>query len=109
MKKASSLLLICLAITGCGTVRINRILADPARYRTRNVAVEGRVVNVVGALNMGVYEVDDGSGRIYVISSRGVPTRDAHVKVHGTVTAGVNVMGRSLGTAIQEQGHRVRY
>src|SRR3954452_10337153 len=109
MKKVSLLLLICLALTGCGTVRINRILADPARYHTRNVAVEGRVVNVVGALNMGVYEVDDGSGRIYVVSSRGVPTRNAHVKVHGVVTPGVNIMGRSLGTAIREDKHRVRY
>jgi|SRR3954454_25340794 len=109
MKKASSLLLLCLAVTGCGTVRINRILADPARYRSRSVAVEGRVVNVIGALNMGLYEVDDGSGRIYVLSNRGVPTRDARVKVEGTVTAGANIMGRSIGTAIQEHGHRVRY
>src|SRR4051794_24034332 len=109
MKRASSLLLLCLALTGCGTVRINRLLNDPARYRNRSVTVQGRVINVLGALNMGGYEVDDGSGRIYVISSRGVPNRDANVKVTGTVTPGVNVMGRSMGTAIREEHHKVHY
>ncbi len=107
--RATLLLTGALLLTGCGSVRINRILADPARYSNRNVAVEGRVVNVVGALNMGLYEVDDGTGRIFVVSSRGVPTRDARVKVEGTVQPGINIMGRSLGTAIRESEHRVRY
>lgn len=109
MKKASVLLAMALMLAGCGSVRINRILADPSRYTNRGVSVEGRVVNVVGALNMGVYEVDDGTGRIYVVSTRGVPTKNARVKVDGTVQPGINVMGRSLGTAIKETGHRVRY
>jgi hypothetical protein len=100
---------MALLLAGCGTVRINRILADPARYNNRSVQVEGRVVNVVGALNMGLYEVDDGTGRIFVVSTRGVPTRDAHVKVNGYVQPGINVMGRTLGTGIKETGHRVRF
>ena len=108
MKRVSFLLLLCLLLTGC-VQHIGRIVNDPARYRTRTVSVEGRVVNVLGALNMGVYEIDDGTGRIYVVSSRGVPNRNAHVKVTGTVTPGVNIMGRSLGTAIQEQHHKARY
>jgi hypothetical protein len=107
--KASLLLLSAMLLTGCGSVRINRILSDPARYSNRNVQVEGRVVNVVGALNMGVYEVDDGTGKIYVVSSRGVPTRNARVRVDGRVQPGLNIMGRSLGTAIRESGHRVRF
>jgi hypothetical protein len=31
------------------------------------------------------------------------------VKVEGTVTPGVNIMGKSLGTAIRERNHRVRF
>jgi hypothetical protein len=107
--KASALLVAAMLLTGCGSVRISRILADPSRYSNRNVRVEGRVINVVGALNSGLYEVDDGTGRIYVVSTRGVPSRDAHVKVDGTVQPGLNIMGRTLGTAIKESGHRVRY
>src|SRR3954453_11728930 len=109
MKKASFILISALMLTGCGTVRISRILADPARYHNRSVTVQGRVTSVAGALNMGVYQVDDGSGKIYVISNRGVPSRDARVKVEGMVTPGVNVMGMTMGTAITERGHRVRF
>src|SRR3954449_9676421 len=109
MTRAFLLFTASLLLTGCGTVRISRILADPARYHNRSVTVQGRVTSVAGALNMGVYQVDDGSGKIYVISNRGVPSRDARVKVAGTVTPGVNVMGMSVGTAIRERDHRVRF
>lgn len=111
VRKRLSLLVVPLAfiLSGCGTVRIGRILADPARYQNRNVAVEGRVAASVGAFVAGVYEVDDGTGKIYVLSSRGVPTKGALVKVDGTVTPGVNVMGRSFGTTIRERNHKVRF
>ena len=109
MKRSLWLLPFALLLAGCGTVRIGRVLQDPARYQNRNVSVEGRVVNVIGALNMGAYEVDDGSGRIYVLSNRGVPQRDAQVTVSGRVTPGINIMGKSLGTAITESRHKVRY
>jgi hypothetical protein len=111
MTKRLSLLLTpsLLLLSGCGTMRIGRILQDPARYSNRGVTVEGRVTNVVGALVAGVYQIDDGTGTIYVLSSRGVPNRGALVKVNGTVTPGVNVMGASYGTTIREHNHKVRY
>ena len=43
----------------------------------------------------------EGAGKIYVVSTTGVPTRDARVRVKGTVTPGLNVGGRSYGTAIR--------
>jgi hypothetical protein len=114
MKKATLLLGLVAVLTGCGPTRIGRILAEPARYQNRNVTVEGRVTTAYGAnipgLNIpGVYQVDDGSGRILVLSTRGVPGKDARVKVKGTVTPGLNIGGRSLGTAIRERDHSVRF
>ena len=111
MTKRISLLMIpaALLLTGCGSTRIGRILADPARYQNRNVTVEGRVTNVIGAFVAGVYEVEDESGKIYVLSSRGVPTKGVRVQVKGNVTPGVNVMGRSFGTTIRESNHKVRF
>lgn len=109
MTKATLTLLLALGLAGCGPTRIGRIINDPARYQNRGVTVEGRVTNVVGALNMGVYEVDDGTGKIYVVSNRGVPGKNTRVKVEGTVTPGLNIMGRSFGTAIRARDHRVRY
>ena len=111
MTKRISLLIVpvALLLTGCGSTRIGRIIQDPARYQNRDVTVEGRVTNVVGALVAGVYEVQDDSGKIYVLSSRGVPNKGARVQVKGNVTPGVNVMGRSFGTTIRESNHKVRF
>lgn len=111
MMKRISLLIVpaALLLTGCGSTRIGRIIADPARYQNRNVTVEGRVTNVVGAFVAGVYEVQDESGKIYVLSSRGVPSKGARVQVKGNVTPGINVLGRSFGTTIRESDHKVRF
>jgi hypothetical protein len=114
VKKATLLLGLVAVLTGCAPTRIGRILAEPSRYQNREVTVEGRVTTAYGAnipgLNLpGVYQVDDGSGKILVVGTRGVPGKDARVNVKGTVTPGVNVGGRSLGTAIRERDHRVRF
>lgn len=114
MKKALLTLAIALVLTGCGATRINRLLQEPGRYQNRNVTIEGRVTTAYGAnvpgLNIpGLYQVDDGTGKIYVISTRGVPGKDARVRVKGTVTPGLNLGGRSFGTAIKERDHSVRY
>ena len=111
MRKRISLLLVpaALVLAGCGSTKIGRIIADPARYQNRNVSVEGRVTNVVGAFVAGVYEVEDNSGKIYVLSNRGVPNKGVRVKVDGTVTPGVNLMGKSFGTTIRERNHKVRF
>lgn len=116
MKIATERLSLCclaalgLLLAGCGSTRISRILADPMHYRNRNVTVQGQVTGSVGAFVAGGYQVDDGSGKIYVIStSRGVPSKGAHVKVTGSVTPGLQLMGRSVGTVIRERDHKVRY
>jgi len=96
-----------LLLSACGSVRIARINADPSRYFNRTVRVEGKVTNSIGAMGTGGYQVDDGTGKIYVISSTGVPARGTSVKVTGRVMSGVNVLGRSFGTAIREQHHKV--
>ena len=105
----SAILLSAVALSGCATTNISRILADPHRYRHREVHVEGTVTNVIGALNAGVYQVDDGTGKIFVVSGRGIPAKGVRVKVNGNVTEGVNIMGKSFGTSIQEHGHKVKF
>ena len=105
----SGMVAATLILGGCGSTKISRILADPIRYQSRNVAVEGTVTNSIGAFVAGVYQVDDGTGKIYVLSSRGVPSKGARVKVSGNVTPGVTVLGKSFGTTIREREHRVRF
>ena len=109
MKKALLLAVpVALMLTGCArSLRIGQLNADPSRYINRSVRVEGRVTNSFGALGTGGYQIDDGSGRVIVTSSRGVPGKGATVSVVGKVQSGVTVMGKSWGTTIAEQNHRV--
>lgn len=99
---------LTLFTAACGSVRIARINADPSRYANRTVSVNGQVTNSVGFLGTGGYQIDDGTGTIYVISRTGVPSRGARVRVTGTVTPGATVLGRTIGVAIREESHRVR-
>ena len=102
-------LLVSVAVlaTGCERVKIADINADPSRYANRDVGIEGTVVNALGAFTEGVYEVDDGTGRIWVISSgRGIPTQGAKVRVSGRVNSGVVLGNRSFGTVLREKSRR---
>jgi hypothetical protein len=105
---AVSCLAIATMLTACASVRIARINADPSRYYHRTVRVEGRVVTSVGLLGTGGYEIDDGSGRIYVVSRTGVPSGGSRVSVTGTVAGGAQILGQTVGTVIREDHHRVK-
>lgn len=98
-----------LLMTGCATTKIGRILDDPARFHNRSVRVDGTVIASAGLLGTGGYQVQDDTGKIYVISRRGVPRTGAHVQVEGPVVSGVELMGQSLGTTIREREHKVKY
>lgn len=75
------------------------------RYQNRTVRVAGTVTTSYGIpFAAGVYQVQDDTGKIYVLSSRGgVPTKGARVNVSGTLTNGVTIGGHSYGTVIREE------
>jgi hypothetical protein len=92
-----------LILTACPSeTNVAKINADPGKYRDKEVAIVGRVTDSYGALGNGAYEVDDGTGKIWVITRRGVPSRGAQVGVKGRVHSGINFGGRSYGTVIEE-------
>jgi hypothetical protein len=97
-----------LLLSSCAYTKIGKITADPTRYRNQTVRVEGRVTNSFGALSVGGYQIQDETGKIFVLSNRGVPSSGSKVAVSGTVIEGVTVMGKSFGTTIQERDHRVQ-
>jgi hypothetical protein len=85
---------------------INKILADPDKYHNKEVGIAGTVTDSYGALGMGAYEVDDGTGKIWVVTRRGVPSRGARIGAKGHVYTGFNFSGRNFGTVIEETGRR---
>ncbi len=107
---ASFLLLASIAFfTACPEqTTINQLNGDPARYRNKEILVVGTVTTSFGALGQGVYELKDETGKIYVITQRGVPSKGARVGAVGKYIHGVNWGGRNLGSALQETDRKVR-
>jgi len=113
MKKTSILLgvsiaLLSLALTGCpARIRIADLERDPGRYQNREVTVAGRVTRSYGAAGAGVYEVDDGTGKIWVATEKyGVPGKDTYIGVTGRVVPGVTWAGKNYGNGMRETHRR---
>lgn len=80
---------------------INQLNGDPARYRNKEVLLVGTVTNSFGALGQGAYELSDETGKIWVVTQRGVPTRGARVGAVGKYINGVTWGGRNFGSALR--------
>jgi hypothetical protein len=98
-----------LLLTACPSqTNIAKINADPDRYRGKEVGIAGRVTDSYGAAGVGAYEIDDGTGKIWVATRRGVPSRGAQVGAKGYVRNGFSFGGRSYGTVMEETDRRSR-
>jgi hypothetical protein len=105
----SFVLMAVVALTACPSqTTISRINADPARYRNKEVAIVGTVRDSYGALGQGAYEIDDGTGRLWVVTRRGLPSRGARVGAKGHVYTGFNFGGRNYGTVLEETDRRFK-
>jgi hypothetical protein len=107
-----------LSLAGCAARSIDRIVADPIRYRDKDVKVSGRVADSYSLMDRGIYRIEDQTGELWVVSSRGVPSRGARVDVKGTVRQGFNlgIFERAIplpaalsdGLVLVESSHEVR-
>ena len=98
-----------LLFTACPSqTNIAKITADPDRYRGKEVGIAGRVTDSWGVLGAGAYEIDDGTGKIWIATKRGVPSRGARVGAKGYVHNGFSIAGRTFGTVMEETDRRSR-
>ena len=107
-----------LASASCASRSINQVLADPSRYRDREVRLSGAVVDSYSFVNRGAYRIDDGTGTLWVVSNTGVPRKSARVKVRGTIREGFNIgslgdrinlpAGLGAGLVMLESSHKAR-
>lgn len=90
---------------GCSSyVRISDIKADPMKYQYKQVAVKGRVTETfaIPFLNKGMYQINDDSESIWILSKGDVPFRGDRVIVKGEVKNALTINDRSFGTVIVE-------
>lgn len=114
--------LLVLALTllssACASRTINQVLADPGRYRNKQVRLTGSVVDSYSLVGNGAYQLDDTTGRLWIVSNSGVPRRGARVSVKGTVREGFNLgsLGDRLklppavgaGVVLMESSHKAK-
>lgn len=109
------LVLSGLMMAGCEQKNINQIKADPSRYAKREVAVVGTVTRSFSVLGKGAYEVEDGTGKLWIVSKTGVPREGARVAVKGKIRDGFNLSEIvklpepiSSGLVLIETAHRAK-
>ena len=104
-----ALLACLLALTACPSrTTIGKLKSEPDRYMDKEVGIVGRVTDSYGIPFVGgAYEIDDGTGRIWVVTERGTPSRGARVGVKGRIYSGPTIRGRNVGIAVREEERRV--
>lgn len=113
---AAAILALSVGLTGCRETTIARILAEPNRYHDDDVGLKGDVIKSASVLGQGAYQLDDGTGTIWVVSTKGVPRQGARVAVRGKVrdVVDVGLLGITLprevgsGLVLLESEHRAR-
>jgi hypothetical protein len=113
---AASVLVLGLGLMGCRETTIARILAEPNRYHDDEVGLKGDVIKSASLLGKGAYQLDDGTGTIWVVGTKGVPREGARVAVRGKVRdiVDVGILGITLprevgsGLVLVESEHHAR-
>ena len=91
------------SLAGCkGATPIQKLLDDPSQYDGQLVQIAGTVTKSVGVLGTGLYQVDDGTGKLFVVSKDGgAPREGAKVGVRGTFKSAFTI-GTETAAVLQE-------
>jgi len=108
-----ALVLAVLVFSSACATSINSVLADPTRYRNREVKISGQVSDSYSVAGRGFYRIQDRSGQLWVVSDRGVPRNGARVSVRGTIRDAFNLgsfggrlpAGIASGLVLIERSH----
>jgi hypothetical protein len=104
-------ILIVLLLSFCGVLlagcppreSIARINQDPGRFAGKEISIAGRVTDSFGAMGSGVFQIDDGTGTMWVFSERyGVPASGAKLAVVGRIEQGFAFGGRNFAIILRE-------
>jgi hypothetical protein len=97
-----------LLLAGCPRREsIAKINQDPARFAGKQISIAGRVTDSFGAAGTGVFQIDDGTGTMWIFSKGyGVPAGGAKVAVTGVIQQGFAFGGRNFATILLETERR---
>jgi hypothetical protein len=95
-------------LTGCSThTKIADIIRDPGNFAGKDVTIAGNVSESFSALGNGFFQIDDGSGSMWVYSQNfGVPGNGSKVVITGRIEQGFAFGGRSFGVILRQTQDR---
>lgn len=107
--------MVALFVAGCkdnDRTMISSILERPDKYVDRNVYIGGEVTRTYSVdlviAEAGAYQLDDGSGKIWVITRTGVPREGAKVGLKGRVDSGIKIGREVFGAVVREEERRTK-
>lgn len=100
----AALPLTVLLLVGCPNhASIADITRDPAHYAGKEITINGQASEAFGGFGNGFFQMDDGTGRIWVLSGNyGLPASGARVSVTGQVQQGISIGGRNFGVVLRQ-------
>ena len=108
----SLLAFLLLYLVACAaSTRISDIRRDSRRYHDRIVTVSGTVKNVITmpVLGIGIYQIDDGTGTLWVKPARKTPFKGERVTATGKIKVGLTISGKTFGIVLIESKNDAYY
>lgn len=107
MKKVSSIFLLVLFLLSlycAAAVSIGEIKNSPQRFHDKRVTISGIVDETITLpiLGVGVFQLNDGTGKIWVKPNNRMPEKSDRVSVTGTIKVGLTISGKSFGMILLE-------
>jgi hypothetical protein len=98
------LVLAMACLTACSSrPSIADITRDPGRFTGKEITIQGEASGGVGIFGTGLYQVEDGTGSITVLSENfGLPPNGAKISVTGQVQQGINFGGKNYGVIFRQ-------
>jgi hypothetical protein len=99
-----SLALLSLLACGLAPVKIGDIMRDPTRFENQTVTLHGTAKHgtKLPFMSHSVYEVDDGTGTLAVLTKGALPAEGKRVLVRGKIRTAFRVGGESFGVVLME-------
>jgi len=101
-----AVLVALLFASGCATTvtPIKTLLDDAPRFDGKNVRIVGDVESPMGAVGLGTYQMNDGTGTLRVVSqSGGAPRVGANVGVEGKFRSAFTFGSEALAVLVEKE------
>jgi hypothetical protein len=105
---ASCVALLASIAAACAATSISDVRARAGELAGREVTVEGQVVDTLALPLLGsrYYQLDDGTGQLWVETRSAVPGEGVRVRASGVLAPGLKVGTVELGLVLQESRRR---